>query len=74
MPTAHELDRAATRRDKVIASIATSLEARGYPPSVRELADEHAVSTLTVRRDLDRLVREGKIERDPGVDRGIRLK
>jgi DeoR/GlpR family transcriptional regulator of sugar metabolism len=73
MPTVHELDRAAKRREKVLAAIADSIATRGYPPTVSELSRAHEVSTLTTRRDLDRLVRDGKIERDPGVDRGLRL-
>jgi DeoR/GlpR family transcriptional regulator of sugar metabolism len=73
MPAQADLDKAAKRRDDVLASIATSISERGYPPSISELARETGVSTLTTRRDLDSLVTQGKIERDAKVDRGIRL-
>lgn len=73
MPTPTELTRAADRRARVLELIADSIGTRGYPPTVRELSTQTDVSTLTTRGDLDRLVRERKIERDPGVDRGIRL-
>lgn len=68
------LDQAQTRRRKVLRLIRESLSDRGYPPSISELAASTGVaSTLTIRRDLEKLERDGKIERDPGVTRGIRL-
>lgn len=74
MPTKTELDRAAARRKEAAKIIATSISSKGYPPSVSELAAETNVSTACVRRDLERLERDGVIERDPSVARGIRLK
>lgn len=68
------LDQAKIRRRKVLRLIRESLNSRGYPPSISELATATGVaSTLTIRRDLERLEADGKIERDPGVTRGIRI-
>jgi DeoR/GlpR family transcriptional regulator of sugar metabolism len=74
MPTASDVENAAARRVDLVTMIATSISANGYPPSVSELAGKAGVSTLTIRRDLAALERAGKIERDPGVARGIRLR
>ena len=46
----------------------------GFPPSRRQIADRLGVASATVaQRRLERLVREGVIERTPGVPRGIRV-
>lgn len=74
MPSPADVEAAAKRRAKVLRSISRSINSLGRPPSVSELADEHKVSGLTIRRDLISLETDGKIERDPGVARGIRLK
>lgn len=73
MPSPADLERAAARRVEVLKIIETSISERGYPPTVSELAASTEVSTLATRRDLDTLVAQGKIERDPGVARGLRL-
>lgn len=74
MPSTTDLERAATRRRKVLRLIRDSVATKGYPPSISELQHETGVSsTLTIRRDLDKLERDGKIQRDPGVTRGIRV-
>lgn len=73
MPTREELDRAAARRKVVLRLIRQHITRQGYPPSVSELAAETHVTKLTIRRDLETLVADGKIERDRGVTRGIRL-
>lgn len=45
-----------------------------YPPSIRDIKQTLNISsTSVVNYHLDRLVEEKKIERDPGVARGIRL-
>lgn len=74
MPSPADVEKAAARRRLVLRSISKSINSVGRPPSVSELAREHKVSGLTIRRDLDSLVSAGKIERDPGVARGLRLK
>lgn len=73
MPTPEEHERADGRRDAIVEAIRTSIRDRGYPPSVSELAETVDVSASQIKYDLGRLVRDGRIERDAGVTRGIRL-
>ncbi len=61
-----------TDRD-VLAALIETVEARGYPPSYAELANRFGVSVMTIKRDLDALVEQGKIRRTPGVARGITI-
>lgn len=74
MPSPADVAAAATRRRSVLREISRSINSVGYPPSVSELAGKFDVSGLTIRRDLKSLEDDGKIERDPGVARAIRLK
>lgn len=74
MPSTEQLEQAAARRAVVHRRIASSISARGYPPTVSELALATSVSKRTTRGDLAALAAEGKIEVDPGVPRGIRLR
>lgn len=74
MPTPTEIDGAARRRADVLDLIGEAIRVKGYPPSVSELQEATGVgSSLTIRKDLEVLARDGKIERDAGVTRGIRL-
>lgn len=73
MPASDDVARAAARRRKVLRLLSKSIATRGYPSSVSELAAETGVSTRTIRVDLDKLAKDGKIEKDPGVGRGIRI-
>ena len=73
MPAPTEITRAARRRDAVVELIAESLSTRGYPPTVAELAGSTNVSKRTIRLDLLALEKAERVERDPGVDRGLRL-
>lgn len=64
----------AERKTKILDYIAATLRARGYPPSVREIA--HAVglaSTSAVHHHLLILEREGYLERGAAQSRAIRL-
>lgn len=72
-PRAEQLAEAASRRLDVLSIIEASISERGYPPAVRELAEQTGVSKRTIRADLDHLVSAGHIERDAGEHRGIRL-
>lgn len=74
MATQEQMDTAATRRREVLNRIRDDLATKGYPPSVGELADATGVTKRTIRVDLERLRRDGRIEVDPGVARGIRLR
>ena len=73
MPSPDSVAAAAARRDVVVTRIAESIGARGYPPTVRELAEHTGVTKRTIRLDLASLALAGRIERDPGTTRGIRL-
>jgi repressor LexA len=64
----------AERKTKILDYIAATLRARGYPPSVREIA--HAVglaSPSAVHHHLLILQHEGYLERGEGQSRAIRL-
>lgn len=73
MPSAQQMDAAAERRATMYDLIATSIRDRGYPPTQSELAADTGVSKPQVRIDLRILEQLGYIERDEGVQRGIRL-
>jgi DNA-binding Lrp family transcriptional regulator len=48
-------------------------ERYGFPPSRRQIADHIGAAPSVTQRRLERLVREGVIERVPGIPRGIRV-
>jgi repressor LexA len=64
----------AERKVKILDFIAATLRARGYPPSVREIAKAVGLaSTSAVHHHLEILTREGYLERGGGMSRAIRL-
>jgi repressor LexA len=65
----------AERKLKILDFIAATLRARGYPPSVREIARAVGLaSTSAVHHHLQILVRDGYLERGEGsLSRAIRL-
>ena len=64
----------AARKQKIIDHIAATLRARGYPPSVREIAQAVGLaSTSAVHHHLAALEREGYLERGATQSRAIRL-
>lgn len=68
--TKHDAD----RKLKIIDFIAATLRARGYPPSVREIARAVGLaSTSAVHHHLQILEREGYLERGAAQSRAIRL-
>lgn len=73
MPSPTEIERAAKRRVEILRKIVESVNGRGYPPTVSELAEATGVTKRQIRTDLDALVAAGAIERDPGVTRGLRV-
>lgn len=59
---------------EVLRLIARSIKARGYPPSIRELGKQLAItSTNSVADHLKALQKKGLIERDAVVARAIRV-
>jgi repressor LexA len=68
--TRHDAD----RRQKILECIARAVEERGYPPSVREIADAVGLaSTSAVHHHLIALEREGLLERGTHSSRALRL-
>jgi repressor LexA len=64
----------AERKVKILDFIAATLRARGYPPSVREIARAVGLaSTSAVHHHLQVLEREGYLERGAAQSRAIRL-
>lgn len=49
--------------EELIASIRRHVTEKGYPPTIRELADEHGVAVGTIHARLVRLEEEGRIVR-----------
>jgi repressor LexA len=64
----------AERKQRILDHIAATLRARGYPPSVREIARAVGLaSTSAVHHHLQTLEREGYLERGAAQSRAIRL-
>jgi repressor LexA len=62
-----------TTIDAVYDSIRRVVHARGYPPSITELAAELRCSRSTIKLKLDELVDAGRIRREPGIPRALTL-
>jgi repressor LexA len=64
----------AARKQRIIEFIAVTTRRRGYPPSVREIAQAvDLASTSAVHHHLQALEREGMLERGASHSRAIRL-
>lgn len=64
----------AERKQKIIECIARTVAERGYPPSVREIADAVGLaSTSAVHHHLITLERDGLLERGSHSSRALRL-
>lgn len=62
------------RRQRILDYIARTVEERGYPPSVREIADAVGLaSTSAVHHHLIALERDGLLARGPHASRALRL-
>ncbi len=68
--TRHDVE----RRQRIVDCIARTVEERGYPPSVREIADAVGLaSTSAVHHHLIALERDGLLERGGKHSRALRL-
>jgi repressor LexA len=68
--TRHDVE----RRQRILDCIARTVEERGYPPSVREIADAVGLaSTSAVHHHLIALERDGLLERGTHASRALRL-
>jgi repressor LexA len=64
----------AERKRKIMDVIAATIRARGYPPSVREIAKAVGLaSTSAVHHHLQILEKDGYLERGAAQSRAIRL-
>jgi repressor LexA len=64
----------AARKQRIIEYIGSTVRARGYPPSVREIAVAVGLaSTSAVHHHLEALEREGYLERGAAHSRALRL-
>lgn len=64
----------AERRQRILDCIARTVQERGYPPSVREIADAVGLaSTSAVHHHLVALERDGLLERGTHFSRALRL-
>lgn len=62
------------QRAAILQAIAAHVAEYGWPPTVRELCDAVGLdSTSTVHAHLSRLVRDGRIVRDPTKPRALRI-
>lgn len=59
--------------ESVYEFIGTFIEQNGFSPSIREIAEGCYISTAYVLRCLDLLGSQGRVMRDPGKARSIRL-
>jgi repressor LexA len=63
------------RKHEVLAYIKSYMDAKGFPPSVREIAESLGMkSTNSVHYYIQRLVADGVIERPKGLARSIIVK
>jgi repressor LexA len=57
----------------VMDAIVELTAARGYPPSIRDLANHFGVNVNDVYQKITRLHRDGLVAWDPGVCRSLRV-
>jgi len=63
------------KQQRILNYIREFIRDNGYPPSIREIGSALGISsTSVVKYNLDILEREGHIERDRTISRGIKLK
>lgn len=61
------------RQAEVLLSVERFVDARGWPPSLKELAELVGLSKSVVEEKLAALVEKGYLARDAGERRGIRI-
>lgn len=63
-----------TRQQEILDYITSTVESRGYPPSVREIGEAVGLSSpSTVHSHLSALVKSGRLRRDPSKPRAIEV-
>ncbi len=62
------------RQQEILDYISSTVEGRGYPPSVREIGEAVGLSSpSTVHSHLSALVKSGRLRRDPSKPRAIEV-
>lgn len=61
------------RQRQVLDAINAFIAEKRYPPSIGDIAAACGIARSTVAYHLNSLEAAGRIERDPWVDRGIRV-
>src|SRR5947207_10276860 len=60
------------RAERILTFIRETLDERGYPPTVREIAEAVGLaSTSAVHHHLSKLEREGRLQKDPTRSRAL---
>jgi repressor LexA len=68
-------DRLTPRQRRVLETIRTSVEARGYPPTMREIGEAVGLaSPSSVKHQLTTLERKGYLRRDPNRPRALEVR
>jgi len=62
-----------SRQTDVLAYLRAYLDAHGFPPSTREIAQELAITDTAAHGHLVAIERKGHLRRAPGIARGITL-
>jgi repressor LexA len=72
--TNHPYDKLSDRQRQILEFIENFLAQEGYPPTIRQIGEAVDIpSTSVVNYNLNKLVREGLLERSEKVSRGLRL-
>src|SRR5205085_1955057 len=62
------------RQEHILKYIRESATKNGYPPTIREIGREVGItSTSVVNYNLDKLEKEGLLERDRTISRGLKI-
>ncbi len=74
LPAVGTSERLTPRQRRVLETIRTSVEARGYPPTMREIGEAVGLaSPSSVKHQLTSLERKGYLRRDPNRPRAIEV-
>ena len=68
------MGKTAERQQKILEFMRNEVETKGYPPTVREICKSQGISsTSTVHSDINTLVKQGYLKKDPSKTRAIRV-
>lgn len=60
-------------QQNTLAEIANFLAAKGYPPSIKELAEILGISQMSTHAQVEQLIRKGYLKREPGKARSLNI-